>query len=118
MKKNRGMNWIGYAICVVVLILSMFAGLDMFKVFNARSNSTGSITETKYFETVTDFEFAGSQIQFVQEQNKFSFSTNLKPINNFDGVNKDYELLINNQPCATNTVSAGEIESIFILYFY
>ncbi len=117
-KRFYGMNWFGYLISFILILLAMFAMFNMIKVFTATSTTTGSITETKFFEKVTDFEFNGSKVQLMQNNNQFTYSTDLKAVNDFDGTTNSYELLINNQPCATNSVGAGEMESTFVLTFY
>lgn len=118
--KQEGMRWWGYAICIVIILVSIFMLLDMVKTFTSKSTSIGFATESKFFESAVDIEIDINQssLQLNEQTGFYEYSTTIKAVNNYDGIKNKYELLVNNNPCNINDCGAGYLKSEFIKKFY
>lgn len=120
MDKKKGLTWVGYVICIVLIVAAIFALLDIIKTFTAESGTIGFTTENKYFKTATeiDVKLTQTSLQLNEQTGFYEYSTTLKPVENYDGTKNKYELLVNNNICESNESGAGYLKSSYRLKVY
>lgn len=119
-EERRGFNWLGYILCLAIILTAIFMGLDMIKTFTAESSSIGITTENKFFKTAVDIDFKMDQtcLQKNESTGFYDYTTTIKAVENFDASKNTYELLVNNNPCSKNECGAGYLKTEYKLKFY
>lgn len=100
-------NWFKYLLGTIIIILAVFAGTSIVKMFNAESVVFGDITNNdKYL-----VNFSTNSIVFspTEDANIYEYSTNLSPVQ-FDATTHDYEVLFNQTPCNV-TIENGQVSA-------
>jgi hypothetical protein len=115
------MKYILYLISIVIIVCSLFAGVDIWRNYSEKSHTYGDIVISgrkinSAFEKTFD-NFAGYW-EPTGTVNTWQFRENFADIIEFDGTKNDYGILINNYPCLVKTVSAGLILGELNMTFY
>ena len=113
------MKWYHYILCFVLIIVGIFSSIKLVKLFNISSQEYGTAVtiETKNdYDEISKFDFGS--IGFISSDNvNFSNVTSFSP-QEFDGKNKDYVLLFNDQIAVNTVVSSGKVIGDINLLFY
>ena len=113
------MKWYWYLICCVLIIVGIFSTIKLIEIFSVSSQEYGTaITiETKNnYEEISKFDF-GSIAFDTNDYVNFSNVTTFAP-QEFNGKDKDYLLLFNDQPAINTTITNGKIVGDVSLVFY
>lgn len=115
------MKWYTYLICYVLIVVGAFCGVQFYRKVKAESYINGSIDISNQF-VQEDFNYTSSGISFYHdvydETDTYSFETNLLVVNDFDGLNKEYELYLNEHYLMNYKFGAGYISGIAYIDFY
>ena len=105
-----------YLIALVIICAGVYTGINLHKDLTSQSYINGSITTQNQFE-LESFSYCSNAIGFYQDADKFSFITDLPKVENFNGLDNHYQLIVNEYilPCE---VTAGSIITIFTIEFY
>ena len=113
------MKWYWYITCGVLILLGIFATIDVVEMFSVASKEYGTVitieTENNY-EEISKFDFGS--IGFESED--YITFTNVSTFapQEFDGEGKDYMLLFNDKPALNTTITNGKIVGDVSLVFY
>lgn len=114
------MKWYSYCICGVLILLGLFCMANMIEIW---SQTSGVYGEPYTIETENDYEqiakFDFGVIVFETEDNiNYTSTTIFNPIDNFNGVNGDYMLLVNDNLISDVTFYAGEVDCTYSMNVY
>ena len=113
--------WYVYLICVVVMIASVFAGVDLNQRMAARSYINGSIDYRNQF-SMKSFTYGNTSVVFYHDEydtiGRYYQQLNLLKVDDFNGVEKKYQIVFNDYVILDNVIEAGSIVSTFDMKFY
>lgn len=112
------MKWYEYVICFALIIAGLFSMIALVDIFDVHSKEYGSaiILETKIdYDDISKFDLT-IDLDTTDYVN-YSCIIVKDPIE-FDGKNKDYLLLFNNQPANNMVVTNGKVCGDFTISFY
>lgn len=113
------MKWYHYILCFTLIFIGIFSSVKLVKLFNISSKEYGTAVtiETKNnYDEISKFDFGS--IAFISSDNvNFSNITSFSP-QEFNGENKNYFLLFNDQMAINTIVSSGKIAGDINLLFY
>lgn len=113
------MKWYSYLICGVLIIAGFFCGMNMFNVWSRTSSVEGSPTtiETENdYSIVAKFDCGMLALETDDNQN-YSGGLSFGAID-FDGTEKEYILLINDNLISDVSFEAGKVDATYTLNFY
>lgn len=105
--------------CIVWTFGGAYCGFTCINYYQKESTTIGDIEIHDPYEDFNVFEYNLGNIVFYQEEDgTYSYNTTYKVSYEFDGTDKDYEILINNTPCYNTVSTAGQIQGDSNLIFY
>lgn len=114
------MKWYSYLICCVLIVAGFFCMTNMIQIWSQTSGVYGqpyTIETENNYEQIAKFDFGA--IAFETEDNVHYTSTTIfNPVENFNGENGDYALLVNDNLASDVTFYAGEIDCTYIMNVY
>ena len=113
------MKWYWYLVCAVLIVVGIFSSIEFVEMFNVASKEYGTtITiETKNnYDEIAKYDFGTIGLD-SEDYITFSNVTTFAPME-FDGENKDYILLFNDQPAVNTVVTNGKVVGDVNLVFY
>lgn len=113
------MKWYWYIVCAVLIVVGIFSSIELVEMFNVASKEYGTaITiETKNnYDEIAKYDFGTIGFESDDYIN-FSNVTTFAPME-FDGKDKDYILLFNDQPAINTVVTNGKVVGDVNLVFY
>lgn len=113
------MKWYVYLICFILIVVGIFSSIKLIEIFNISSQEYGTAitieTENEY-EEISKFDFGIISFETEDYINFSSITTYASQ--EFDGENKDYLLLFNDQPAINIIIGSGKISGDVVLVFY
>lgn len=115
------MKWYTYIICFLLIIAGVFCGTSVFMEMSEESYINGSIDITNS-STQESFYYSNSSLVFYNdiydETETYYYTIDLTAIEDFDGLNKDYDVYVNGYEIFDESIYAGRVECILNLTFY
>ena len=115
------MKWYMYIICFVIIVAGAFCGIRLYQLVTAESYINGSINIENKF-SMDSFTYANTSVVFYNdiydETNTYTFSVDLKKVDNFDGAKNKYEVIMNGYVLLDTQISAGTVFSTAYIDFY
>ena len=92
------MKWYSYLICIVLIIVGVFCGIELYKEVKAESYINGSIDISNKFSQ-ENFNYSSTSVVFYHdlydETNTYTFEKELLKVEDFNGKEKEYKLILN-----------------------
>lgn len=111
------MKWYVYLICFALMIAGTFCGIRLYSLVTAESYVNGSIDIENQF-VQESFSYANTAVEFYHdiydETETYSYTIDLKRVDNFDGAKKAYRITLNDYYVFDAQISAGSV--FFKLY--
>jgi len=115
------MKLIQYIICYLIIISSVFCGIGLYNELTSESYINGSLNIENTFIT-EDFIYSNTQVTFYHdiydETELYYFTIDLLPIEDFNGLKNNYEIIINNYILYHAEITAGAISASLSIDFY
>ena len=115
------MKWYIYLICFVLIIVGVFCGIELYKEVKAESYVTGSIDISNKFE-MESFNYSSSSVAFYHDDydttNTYTFQKDLLVVDNFNGKEKTYQVVLNDYILLDSEFNPGSIFSSVAFDFY
>jgi len=111
------MKWYGYLICIVLIVSGLFCGIGLFKELNSESYVNGSLTAKNEFSQES-FSYSTTSFAMYQDGNNFVFEIDLIPVVDFNGIENNYYVYINNYKLFDIEIGAGSIIGNMLIDFY
>ena len=115
------MKWYVYAAAFAIMLLAVFAGVDLGQRMSAQSYINGSIDYRNQFSMKT-FTYGSTGVVFYHDDydttNTHSYQVNLLQVDDFNGLEKKYQVVLNDYILLDTTVGAGSITAHFYINFY
>ncbi len=113
------MKWWGYLICGILIIAGFFCGMNMFNVWSRTSSVEGSPTT---IETENDYSIVakfdcGTLALETDDNSNYSGVLSFGAVD-FDGTEKEYILLINDNLISDVTFYPGRVDVNYTMNFY
>lgn len=115
------MKWYVYLLCFVLVIAGTFCGIRLYQLVTAESYINGSIDiKNKY--SMESFSYANTSVEFYHdiydESDTYSYEIDLKRVDTFDGIRKQYEVVLNGFVLTDTKISSGSVFSTASIDFY
>lgn len=117
MSSFKGSRTVLYYIMAIAIICGgVYSGVNLYSKLTAQSYINGSITTQNVFE-LESFSYCSNAIDFYQNGDEFSFTVDLPKVTDFNGLENEYELVVNDYilPCE---VTAGSVTTTLTIEFY
>ena len=112
------MKWYTYIICFVLIFAGVICGTRFYKEAKATSYINGSINIENQFSQES-FNYTASEVTFYTNDNvNYTFEKNLLKVDDFNGVKKNYEVLLNDKTILEPTINAGSVFANVTMNFY
>lgn len=111
------MKWYTYLICFVLIIFGGFFGIRFYNEIRAESYINGSIDVTNKF-TQESFSYYSTSLLFYEDGNNYSFEIDLLKVEDFDGEENKYQVVLNDYVLINSDINAGSIYSNLQIDFY
>jgi hypothetical protein len=112
------MKWYSYIICFILIFVGTICGMRFYKEVKAKSYINGSINIQNQF-TQESFNYSASELTFYTNDNtNYTFEKNLLKVEDFNGVKKNYEVLLNGKTILEPTINAGSVYANVTMNFY
>ncbi len=115
------MKWYTYVICFVLIIVGAFSGMQFYRELKAESYVNGSIDITNRFSEET-FNYSSTSLVFYHDlyddTNTYTFEKDLTKIDNFNGLDNTYQVVLNDYVLINAEVKAGSIYATVKVDFY
>jgi len=108
-----------YIACVFCILYGIYCGIMFFKDVTSKSYERGSISLENAID-MTSFKYSTQVIKFYESDDKantFVAEIILLPVKNFDAVNNNYELVMNNVPQVTADFEAGKVSDKWLINY-
>lgn len=113
------MKWWQYFICFILIAVGVFSSVELIKIFNVKSQEYGTaitIETMNNYKEISRFDYGVIAFD-TEDYEKYSNITVFEP-ENFNGQNKDYVILFNDNMLDNIVVSNGKISGTLNLRFY
>lgn len=115
------MKWYTYLICFILIIVGVFCSIELYKEVKAESYINGSIDISNQFEAES-FNYSSTSVVFYHDlyddTNTYTFDKELIKVEDFDGKNKKYNVVLNDYILLDTEFNSGSIFSTFEIDFY
>lgn len=115
------MKWYTYIICIVLILVGTFLGIELYRDVKAESYVNGSIDISNKF-TQENFNYSSTSLVFYHDlyddTNTYTFEKELVKTENFNGKDKSYEVWLNDFILLNTEFNAGSIYSVVNMDFY
>lgn len=113
------MKWYHYLICLVLIVCGIISAVKLTEIFSVKSSEYGSVIT---FESENDLDIVSKyNLEYLnfESNNYIDYSCVItdSPVE-FDGSDKDYLLIFNNQVADNVVLSNGKISGTFKFNFY
>lgn len=114
------MKFRAYLLCFVLIVSGIFCGISFAKLYFRESATNGSGIDVEYVYDMESFRFASIGIPFVDDlySDAYTYESELLPVEDFDGEEKQYQLVLNDFVCQDTIVDAGYILGEYTFNFY
>lgn len=115
------MKWYTYLICFILIVVGVFSGIELYKEVKAESYINGSIDISNQFSQES-FNYTSSSLVFyhdIYDQTEtYTFDKELIKVDDFNGVEKEYQVLLNDYVLIDSDINAGSVFSVVNMDFY
>lgn len=115
------MKWYTYLICFILIVVGTFCGIRLYKELTAESYINGSIDLTEKFNRES-FYYGSTEVTFYHDlydtSETYVFEKNLTKVEDFNGEEKSYKVVINDYVLTDVEFSAGAIVANTKINFY
>lgn len=116
------MKWYTYVICVALIIVGVFCGINLYKEIKAESYINGSINVENKFSQES-FLYSASAVVFnldpyVDMPETYVFENNFLKVDDFNAETKKYQVKLNNFILLDADIKPGSIFSNIHMDFY
>ena len=120
MKKIIGLV-ILYVIAFVIIVVGVFCGIRLYKEIKAESYINGSIDISNRF-TQESFNYSSTSAVFYHDlyddTDTYTFEKDLLKVENFDGKEKTYQVILNDYVLLNTEINAGSVFATVNMDFY
>lgn len=111
------MKWWQWIICLIIIVVGAFCAVDTVKYLTASSKTFGDYkyVPSNYIEFFEE-DMQSLALEDADGDGYYTYSKKIRHID-FDGTQKNYELLVNDVICYSNEVNAGAIKAVLKLDF-
>jgi len=115
------MKWYIYLICFILIIVGTFCGIQFYKEVKAESYINGSIDISNQFSQES-FKYSSTSVVFYHDlyddTDTYSFEKELLKVENFNGEDKQYRVMLNDFVLINADIKAGSVYSLVSMDFY
>lgn len=116
------MKWYVYVICVVLIIASVFCGINLYKEIKAESYINGQIDITNRFSQES-FCYSATNLVFnldtyADVPDTYVFEQSLLKVDDFNAEKKNYQVKLNNYILFDVQINAGSVFANTHIDFY
>lgn len=115
------MKWSSYLLCFIFIAVGTFCGISLFREVKATSYINGSIDITNKFSQES-FSYYNTSLVFYHdiydETDTYIFEKDLLKVEDFNGTDKEYKVVLNNYVLTDCDIKAGSIFSTISMDFY
>lgn len=115
------MKWYSYVICFILIIVGSFCGIQLYREIKAESYVNGSIDISNKFSQESFYYSATSLVFYndiYDDTNTYVFDKELLKVEDFNGAEKTYQVILNDYVLLNCEVNAGSIYSLVNIDFY
>ena len=120
MKKIIGMV-ILYLLAFVIIVVGVFCGIRLYKEIKVESYINGSIDISNRF-TQESFNYSSTSAVFYHDlyddTDTYTFEKDLLKVENFDGKEKTYQVILNDYVLLNTEINAGSVFATVNMDFY
>ncbi|MBQ8749670.1 MAG: hypothetical protein IJZ29_04320 [Clostridia bacterium] len=109
-----------YALAVIIIITGLFSAIGIYKEITSKSYINGDLLGFENAFKQENFSFKTNSLSFYTdpvEENSFIYEITLLPVEEFDGLNKKYEVIFNDYEIINASINAGMVEFNQIIEF-
>lgn len=115
------MKWYTYLICIVLIVVGVFCGIELYHEIKAESYVNGSIDISNKFSQES-FNYSSSSVVFYHnlddETKTYTFDKELLKVEDFNGEEKEYQVVLNDYVLIDSEINSGSIFSVLNMDFY
>ena len=106
------MKWYWYIICVILVLLGVFCGIQLYKLVKAESYVNGSIDISNKFSQES-FKYTNTSVVFYHdiydETDTYIFEADCLKVDDFNGLTNTYQVVLNDYVLLGSEITAGSI---------
>jgi hypothetical protein len=110
-----------YVIAFAVIVVGVFCGIQLYKEVKAESYVNGSIDISNRF-TQESFKYTSTSVVFYHDiyddTDTYTFEKDLLKVNDFDGQEKIYQVVLNDYILLNAEINAGSVFATVNMDFY
>lgn len=102
-----------YILACLVIVSGVICGIGVYKEITNKSYINGDALGFENAFKQENFNYKTTSIAFYKEPaevNIYTYNIDLLPVTEFDGSNKQYEIIFNNNEILNANINAGEVE--------
>lgn len=115
------MKWYWYIICVILVLLGVFCGIQLYREVKAESYVNGSIDISNKFSQES-FKYTNTSVVFYHdiydETDTYIFEADCLKVDDFNGLTNTYQVVLNDYILLESEINAGSIFTNVNLDFY
>lgn len=115
------MKWYTYLICIVLIVVGVFCGIELYQEIKAESYVNGQIDISNKFSQES-FNYSSSSVVFYDdlydETETYTFDKELLKVEDFNGKEKEYQVVLNDYVLIDSEINSGSIFSVLNMDFY
>ncbi len=117
------MKWYTYVICIVLILVGTFLGIELYKDIKAESYVNGSIDISNQFSQES-FNYSSTSVVFYNDiyndanPDEYYFETEQLRVESFNGIEKQYRVELNDFVLLDAEIKAGSIFTTINMDFY
>lgn len=113
------MKWYTYLICFILIVVGTFCGIQLYKEVKAENYINGSIDISNQFSQES-FSYSSTSLVFYNDgySNDYIFDKELIKVNDFNGKDKEYQVLLNDYVLIDCDIHSGSVFSVVNMDFY
>lgn len=109
-----------YVVCFAIIVVSVFCGIQLYKEVKAESYVNGSININNQFSQES-FNYSSTSVVFYDVSgtvDEFSFEKDLLKVDDFNGEEKTYQVVLNDCVLLNADIKAGSVFAKVNIDFY
>lgn len=110
-----------YLLCFVIIVCGVFCGIRLYKEIKAESYINGSIDISNRFSQES-FNYSSTSVVFYHDiyddTQTYTFEKELLKVDDFDGVKKKYQVVLNDYVLLNSEINAGSVFATVNMDFY
>jgi len=115
------MKWYTYLFCFILIVVGVFCGIELYKEVKAESYVNGQIDISNKFSQES-FNYSSTSVTFYHDlyddTETYSFEKDLLKVDDFNGLEKEYQVVLNDYILIGSEINAGSVFSTITMDFY